>query len=192
MIIGITGNSGVGKTEFSKILAKKLEAEIIDADSIVKKMSNKGNEYYNKIVELFGTGILKNDTLNRKKIAEIIFSNEAKRKSLNKLTYKYVVEEIKKEVSQSNKKNIIIDAPLLFESKLDKICNYTIAIVAEKNEKIQRICKRDNIDENIANLRIKAQPEDEFYKKHANYIIENNHSIDEINWEEICTKIGKN
>lgn len=192
MIIGITGNSGSGKSEISKILSKKINAKIIDADEIVKKIAEPGSEYYKKQVKLFGKEILIDNKLNRKKIAEIIYNNTEKREALDKLTYKYVVDAIKKEVHLEKEKNIIIDAPLLFESGLNNICNFTIGIIAKQELKLQRICDRDNIDKSTAEARIRIQKDDEFYKKNADCIMENNGKLNEVNLEEICIKIGKN
>ena len=192
MILGITGNSGSGKSHLSQIISKRINAQIIDADEIVKELSEPGNNYYNKIIELFGKQILKENKLNKKQIAQIIYNDSEKRENLNKLTYKYVVEEIKKRVEKSKQKNIIIDAPLLFESSLDKICNKTIAILADFEIKLQRITNRDKIDKKIAKARLDIQPNDEYYKKNADYIIKNNGKIDEAKLEEICTKIGMN
>lgn len=190
MIIGITGNSGTGKSEISKLLAEKINAKIINADEVVKELSENGNEYYEKIVKLFGSSILNNNKLNKPQMAKIIYNNKEKREELNKLTYKYVVEEIKKRAKNSEYKNLIIDAPLLFESGLNKICNITIGVIANIDNKIQRICKRDNIDEETALARLKIQQEDRFYIQKSDYIIKNNGKINEINLEEICTKIG--
>lgn len=190
MIIGITGNSGTGKSEISKLLAEKINAKIINADEVVKELSENGNEYYEKIVELFGSSILNNNKLNKPQMAKIIYNNKEKREELNKLTYKYIVEEIKKRAKNSDYKNLIIDAPLLFESGLNKICNITIGVIANMDNKIQRICKRDNIDEETALARLKIQQEDKFYIQKSDYIIKNNGKINEINLEEICTKIG--
>lgn len=192
MIIGITGNSGAGKSEITRILANRINAKILDADSIVRELSKPGTKYYDKIVELFGKDILQGNTLNKKKLAEIIYTSKDKRERLNKLTYKYVVEEIKDKVKKIKQKYAIIDAPLLFESGLDKICNFTIAVLADTDKKIERICKRDKISEGIAIARLNIQENNSFYNKKADYIILNNGKIDEINMEEICTKIGMN
>ena len=67
MVIGITGNSGSGKSEIASILAQKIKAEIIDADLIVKELSEPEHTYYKKIIELFGEGILEGKKLNKKK-----------------------------------------------------------------------------------------------------------------------------
>ena len=193
MVIGVTGNSGSGKSEISKILSNKINAKIIYADKVVKELYTPGQEYYNKILELFGNKVLeKNNKLNRNKIAEIIYNNESEREKLNNLTYKYVVDEIKKRIKKEKNINIIIDAPLLFESKLDEICDITVAVLAEKSLKINRICTRDNIEQKIAISRLAIQKEDSYYQKKADYIVTNNGKKDEINLEEICTRIGKN
>ena len=192
MVIGITGNSGSGKSEVSKILAEKLHAEIVDADEVVRIISEPGNEYYEKQVELFGEEILINNKLNKSKIAEIIYNNVDKRETLNKLTYKYVVDEIKFQVKTKNTKNVIIDVTLLFESGLNKMCDFTIGVIAKRKIKIDRICKRDNISIETAESRLNIQKNDEYYIQNTDYIIENNGQLNEINLEEICTKIGKN
>lgn len=174
MIIGITGSSGSGKTTFSRILAKKLNYKLINADEIVKKLYNKDENYYKEIVKAFGKKILnENQEIIREKLAEIIFNNEEERIKINTLTFKYVVQEIKKQVEN----NSIIDAPLLFESNLNTICDTTIAIIADEKVKIERIVKRDNIKEEKAKERLDAQPKDEFYIKNADIVIYNNEDI---------------
>ena len=189
MIIGITGNSGSGKTEFSKILFKEIvrdannsfnenTVEIIDADKVVKKMSKEGLVYFDEIVKMFGEDILIKgnncNELNRQKIADIIFNDKNKKEELNKLTFKYVVQEIKDIINKSSAKVILIDAPLLIESDLNKICDVVISVIASKEERIKRIMKRDNIEEEKAIKRIDAQPEDNFYIKNSNFVVVNN------------------
>lgn len=192
MIIGITGNSGSGKTIISKILAEKINAKIIDADKIAKEMTSNKTEYLKEIIKIFGQEILEDDKLNRKKLAEIIYKNKIKKHQLNKLTYKYVAKEIQKEVFSEAGKNVIIDAPLLFESGLNKICEINIAVIAKKSIKIERICKRDKIEIETAKARLAIQRKEKYYTRKADYVLENNGKIEEINLEEICTKIGKN
>ena len=146
MVIGITGNSGTGKSEIAKLLAKKINAEIINADLVAKKLSEPGNIYNEKIIELFGEEILENKKINRKKLAEIVYNNSQKRELLNNLTYIYVGNEIKHMVKLTKKQNVIIDVPLLFESGLDKICDFTIAVLADEKTKIKKIYKKNRID----------------------------------------------
>lgn len=174
-VIGITGSSGSGKSTLTKILAKKLNAKVIDADKVVKQMQKPGTIYFEKIVDLFGKEILQQDgNLNRRKLAQIIFQDELKKEEINKLTYKYVVEEIKTQIKNAREECTIIDAPLLIESKLNEICNATIAVISNKEEQIKRLCKRDNIAKEEAIARLNSQKSNEYYKKNADYVVENN------------------
>lgn len=174
-VIGITGSSGSGKSTITRILGEELKAKTIYADTIVKQMQKKGNEYFVKITELFGNEILdKEGEINRPKLSEIVFTDNMKREELNNLTKKYVAEEIKKQIQEADSEYVLIDAPLLIETGLNKYCDIVIAVVSNKNIQIKRICMRDNISEEKALERINAQPNNEFYKKYANYIVENN------------------
>lgn len=198
MVIGITGNSGSGKTVISSIIAKKMKAKIIDADSIVKEFRKKGNPYYEEIIKLFGNDILMDDeNIDTRALAKIIYKSKKSREKLNKITQEYVVEEIISRIRNMEDENIILDIPLLFESGLDKMCNATIAILAKENIKFKRIILRDKIIEKEAKKRLKIQPKDKYYINHANYIIENNEEDDLVDkvekvCEDICLKHGKN
>lgn len=175
MIIGITGNSGSGKTSICKALERKYNALIIDADKIVKELSMPHEKYFEEIINIFGNEILKeNGELNKIKLADIIFSNHEKRETLNSITYKYVGEEIEKRAKASSKEIKIIDVPLLIESGINSICDTVISVIADEELKIERICKRDNIDIEVAKKRLKAQEKNNFYIKNSNYVIINN------------------
>lgn len=175
MIIGITGNSGSGKTSVSNLLKEELNTHVIDADEVVKEMSMSGEVYFKEIVKAFDQDILlENGEIDKSKLANIIFTDSEKRETLNSLTFKYVVEEITKRAKLSTNEIVIIDAPLLIESKLSKMCDIVISVVADEDIKIKRICKRDSIDENTAKKRIEAQPKNDFYIKNSNYVIVNN------------------
>jgi dephospho-CoA kinase len=176
MIIGVTGSSGAGKTTLANKLSNKLGANIVDADKIAKDLSKKGNKYYDCILKTFGEEILQNDCeIDRSKLANIVYSDNNKMKKLNELTHKYVADKIKEEALMlAEKGTVIIDVPLLIESGLNEICDIVVSILAEDKIKIERITKRDNISEEIAEKRLKIQPKDEFYIKNSNYIIYNN------------------
>ena len=189
-VIGITGSSGSGKTTVCKIIKKLYNSEILDADKVAKELSNDVNsDYYREMVKLFGKEcLLEDNMLNRKKIAEIIYKDEAKRKSLNNLTFNYVVKKMKKDLSEIKDKDlVIIDAPLLYEAGVDKLCDKVIAIIAEKSNKVKRICLRDGIDELFAKKRLLIQNEDDFYINKADYVIYNNKDFKEL--EESIKKV---
>lgn len=189
-IIGITGSSGSGKTTISEILKNKYNAHIIDADEIAKKLSKKGTMYLSAIVKSFGNEIVtKEGELKRKELANLIYEDDEKRNRLNELTFLYVVEEIKANINKLKGKDlIVIDAPLLFEGKLDQVCDFVIGVIANEEDKIRRICERDNIDEEIAKKRLSIQMSNEFIKENADYVIVNDASITDLEAE--IRKIG--
>ena len=188
-IIGVTGSSGAGKTTICTILEKKYLAHIIDADKVAKRLTKKGTMYLNSIVDYFGIGILDSTgELKRKELATIIYEDEEKRSALNNLTFTYVVNEIKENINKlQDKELIVIDAPLLYESNLDKICDLVIGVVAKEEDKIDRICLRDDISEEMAKKRLSIQLNDDYIKNRADYIIINNGNIEEL--EEEIKKI---
>ena len=174
-IIGVTGSSGAGKTKVCEYLANQYKCEIIDADKVAKQLSKKGSIYVNKIIDHFGEDIVyKNGALNRKKLANIIYHDNEKREKLNQCTFEYIVQEIKEKISHvTDKLMIVIDAPLLYESGLDSICDTVIAVLGNKQEQIERICVRDGISEEEAESRIAIQNDNEFFKENADIIIDN-------------------
>lgn len=176
-IIGITGSSGSGKTTLSKILNEREDVEVIDADKVVRQMSVPGTEYLNAIEKTFGREVILEDgNLNRKLLADKIYSDEFARQNLNNLTFKYVVNEILERISKIKNENIkivVIDAPLLFESGLEKCCNIVVSLIADEKLKIKRICKRDNIDEETAKKRLNIQHDNDYYINKSDFVIHN-------------------
>ena len=192
MVIGITGSSGAGKSTICKMLKNEYKVKIINADKVAKKLSRKGTSYTIEIIEKFGKDIVDEEgELRRKRLAELIYNDSEKRKKLNNCTFKYIKKEIeklvKKEVNTDN--TVIIDAPLLFECELDKLCDKVIGIISKRELQIERIVARDNIDYETAEKRLNAQETNEFYVKKCNEIIENNNDIFKI--EESVEKIAK-
>ena len=182
-IIGITGTSGAGKTTVCDIIEKNYNAKRIDADKIARELSKPGTEYFKEIVQYFGEEILQNVggvpqsdlQIDRKKLADIIFYDDLKRKALNKITEKHVVKKINEKIEEFLKtdKLIVVDVPLLFESGLNMKCDETIGVIANETVKMQRICARDGIDEKLAKHRINALKDDEFLIKNCTHIITN-------------------
>lgn len=193
-ILGITGSSGSGKTTLSNILRKRTDTVILDADKIARELNRPGTEYMASIENTFGKDILLEDgNLNRRGLAKLIYSNDDARKKLNDLTFKYVVNEINKRIdiiknTNKNVKYIIIDAPLLFEAGIDSNCDIVISLIADKNLKIKRICKRDNIGEEDAKNRLDIQHENRYYIEKSDYIIEN---TEDYNLEKEINRIMK-
>lgn len=195
-VLGITGPSGSGKTTLCGLIKENYNSFIIDADVVAKTLSsNPETEYFKQMVNLFGNEILRDDVcLDRKKLASIIYNDGTKRKALNSLTFKYVVDEITRQILElrnSEYEYIAIDVPLLYEAKMENICDSVIAVVADDEEKITRICVRDNVSREVARQRLDIQNSNEFFVKKADFVIHNDGAIDNLkkSIKEIIEKI---
>ena len=190
MIIGITGSSGAGKSTVCEILEAYYKVTIINADKVARKLSKRGTNYVIDIISKFGKSIVdENGELKRRKLAEIIYNDPKKREELNKCTFKYIKKEIERQIKKAQADTIIIDAPLLFESELNKICDKVIGVISNRELQIERIVARDDIDYEDAEKRLNAQQTNEFYMNKCDAIIENNNNLKSI--KENVEKIAK-
>ncbi len=179
IVVGITGSSGSGKSLCSTLFEKD-GYRVIDCDKIAHNVV-RNPACREELCKFFGEDIFdKNNVYDRKKVAGIVFNNRNKLSKLNEITHKYIIREIEEIIEECKKDNInvLIDAPLLYEAKLEKICNKTIAVVADKKIKIQRLMARDNISEEMAERRLSNQLDDDYYIKNADYVIYNNDNDD--------------
>lgn len=194
MIIGITGSSGSGKSTLCEILENSYKVKVLNADKIARRLSRKGTSYLIDIIKVFGKDIVDEEgELKRSKLAQIIYSDSKKREELNTYTFKYVKEDIIKQISKIQEgTTIVIDAPLLFEAELDKMCDKVIGIIAPREIQIERVVARDDIDYEDAEKRLVAQANDEFFIKKCDYIVKNDNGFSKIEEQinDICNKIG--
>lgn len=174
MIIGITGGSGSGKSAISAFLKAK-GFLIIDADEIAHNIIKKGNKAYIEILKIFGNAILDNlDEIDRKKLGNIVFNDKNKLNLLTDCTHKHIIIEIKTIINNNLTKNILIDAPLLVESGLNKIVDEAWVVYSDISLRIDRIMERDNITYEQAKKRIECQMNWDKLKSYADRIIYNN------------------
>src|SRR5699024_8573711 len=182
LIIGLTGSIGTGKSTITNKL-KQLNIPVIDADLIAREVVEPGEPAYKEIVATFGEEILQeNKRLNREKLGSIVFSDEAKRKQLNSIIHPairaemiaqrdaYVAEEVP---------CVVLDIPLLYESKLSHFVEKVIVVATERSTQLERIVKRDAIDEEEALRRMNSQIDVAKKVEWADAVIDNNGSIAE-------------
>lgn len=172
LVIGLTGPTGSGKSMASN-LAQEKEINVIDCDKLARVAVEKGTEGLNALCKVFGNGILNSDgTLNRKSLAKIAFSSPENTEILNKTLLPHIARLVEDNIVMERIN--ILDAPTLFESGIDKICDKTVAVLADKETRLARITSRDNISTEEALLRISAGKPDQFYIKNADSVIYNN------------------
>lgn len=174
-IIGVTGKSGSGKTLICSLL-RKHGAVHIDCDAVYNELIKNSEPLKNAIKNEFGQVFDSNGDLDRGALAKIAFSSESNLDRLNKTTHPFVTDrvlDIIDKAEREQRKIIVIDAPVLFECALAKLCDVTAAVICRDETSAQRICERDKISMQAALQRIKAQRKDDFFRKVADIIIEN-------------------
>ncbi len=183
-IIGITGGIATGKSTVTKYLIE-LGYDVIDADKIARKVVEKGKTAYKDIIKHFGVDILKKDgNIDRKKLGEIIFNDEAKRGKLNSIVHPQVINTITEKMSLycENRDVLFIDIPLLIEN-IDYFNGYGLffheiwLVYLEEEEQIRRLMKRDNLSLEESEIRISAQMPIKLKKKYADKIIDNSKDV---------------
>lgn len=180
-VIGLTGNSGCGKGAVASVMAEQ-GALILDCDKIAHENMMPWGAAYSDIVTAFGKDILKSDgEIDRKVLGSVVFNDRDKLELLNTVTHKYITEEVKRRIGlNEDKKCIVIDAPLLIEAGLDKICDRIWAVYAPLETRIKRVMSRDNIDRESVILRFKNQMKFEDIAKIADVVINNDGDLEEL------------
>ncbi len=176
--VGLTGGIGSGKTTVSNFILE-YGIPVYNSDSQGKKLMNTNLELKNDIVNIFGESVYNNGILNTNLLSSIVFSDAEKIKQLNNLVHPKVAEDFKQWVGKNNNQPILVkEAAILIESgaylDMDKI----ILVISKKSNRINRVSKRDNSDLESIEKRINFQLTDDEKIKYADYIIDNNSSLD--------------
>ena len=175
IVIGITGSLASGKSEAAKIL-KKRGAKIFDADLAARQAVGIGKPSYKAIVKIFGKQYLKkNGELDRKKLAERVFSDPIGLKKLNILIHPGVIFECLKTIEIYKRKPgiLVLDVPLLFESKMECLADYTVVVISNKKKILSR-AKRQGIPKALANKIVDKQWPLKKKAHLADFVVENN------------------
>ena len=190
-IIGITGAIGSGKSTAAIFLKKKVNAYYFDADLEAKNHLMSSAKTQEKIIAAFGRKkIMKNDSFDLQLLASVAFKNKINQKLLNQIIWPEVYLSIKSTIiyaKKNNFKNFIVDAALLIEANFNHLFNYIILITAPEKIRIERALKRNNLSLNQIKKRNMLQWPDEIKQKYANYVIENDKSISDL--QKKLTKI---
>lgn len=161
-VIGLCGRSGSGKGYVCDVFSS-FDIPSVDTDKVYREIVDRENsECLAELVCEFGKSILKNGKLDRRSLAAIVFESKSSNKllRLNEITHRHILKETMLAIEQSEKegkKAIIIDAPVLFESGFDSICDVTLCITAPDSLCVERICKRDGRTESEAKSRLASQ-----------------------------------
>lgn len=179
-IIGLTGGIASGKSTVTEMFERE-NIPVIDTDKIARELLDKGNAEYDQVVELFGEEILLTDQMiNRKMLAKIVFANKGKRDQLNAIVHPSVYRAVDAFIDmyeELGKPIIVVDVPLLFETGFEEHCDKTVLVYVTREQQIERLMDRDQIDYDYATMKIDAQIPLDDKKKMADYVIDNSFSI---------------
>lgn len=181
-IIGLTGSIATGKSTVSKYLIKK-GYKVVDADKITHELMKKDNINYLEIVKYFGNSILdKDDEIDRKKLANIVFSDKNKLNALNNLTHPNIFNKINETIEESDEKIIFLDIALLIEFIKNNSWNISLdeiwLVYVNKDIQLERLMKRNDFSEKEAKIRIKSQMDIDEKIKYADFILYNDRDLE--------------
>ena len=181
--VGLTGGIGSGKTTVSNFLLD-YGIPVYNSDSKGKTLMNTNLELKNNIVSIFGERVYDNGILNTNLLSSIVFNDSTKIEQLNNLVHPKVAQDFNQWVGKNNNKPILVkEAAILIESRAYLNMDKIILVVSEKSTRINRVSKRDNSDLESIEKRINLQLTDNEKIKYADYIIENNSSLENLKLE---------
>ncbi|KAF0819466.1 MULTISPECIES: dephospho-CoA kinase [unclassified Cytobacillus] len=182
LTVGLSGGIASGKSTVSSLLIGK-GYSVIDADIEARLAVEKGEEAYQEIVRHFGDRVLlKDGSIDRAELGSIIFHDEKERQVLNSIVHPAVRKRMtakKEQATSRNEQLIILDIPLLFESKLQYMCDKTLLVYADEDVQLKRLMQRNQLSENEAMARIQSQMPLSEKKALADAVIDNNGTIEE-------------
>lgn len=182
LVIGLTGGIASGKSTVSKMF-KEMDIPVVDADVEARLAVEKGEPAYNKIIAEFGAEILmENGEIDRPKLGSIIFHQAEKRRLLNEIVHPEVRRRMMEQIAaakQNREDVIVLDIPLLFESKLTYMVDKTILVYVDNETQLQRLIDRNKLSSVDAEARVRSQMPLAGKVKLADEVIDNNGTVEE-------------
>lgn len=195
-VVGLTGGIASGKSTVAALLVEK-GACVIDADRIATEILKENIEVRQQIASFFGKEVLDSEgEIDRKKLADIVFSNAAHLEFLNKLTHPLIISRIKDEFERKRltlfNGVVVLNIPLLVEANLLSLADLIVVVTADESVRLKRLKEKSYLLKE-AKARMRAQVSDEERFKIADYVIENNGTLQELKGrvDELWKKIVK-
>lgn len=182
LIVGLTGSTGSGKGYVSSIF-KAAGIPCLDTDRVCREVYAKGEDCYEDLVRYFGREILaENGEIDRKALFHLAFPDKEKYEALNSIAFLHIMKATKRwlrDQEASGALLAVVDAPMLYESGFDKLCQQVVCVIADKETQISRVMARDGISEEVALSRLSRQKSNDYYRSRADYVLNNSASNEE-------------
>lgn len=183
MIIGLTGGIGSGKSTVSHLFVAR-GAKLVDADAIAREVVELGSPILAEVVAAFGEEILHPDgRLNREQLGNLVFQNPALKKQLENILHPPIRQLIRTRMNEFESADpeglVVVDIPLLFESKLESMFEHVVVVYVPEEVQITRLIAREGWSEDVAKRRIATQMPIEDKRLRADTVIENQFSLEQ-------------
>jgi len=177
LIVGLTGGVASGKSLVSQVW-KEEGAYLIDADRIARELVQPRAPAWKALVKAFGKEILQEDgSIHRKKLATRVFSNPVEKDLLNRILHPRIKREIDRRIKGIGQKGpkaiVVIDAALLVETGYYRDVDKVVVVTSTKKQQIERLRRREEMDQEMARGIIDSQISGEERIKVADIIIRN-------------------
>lgn len=184
-VIGLTGGVGCGKSTVAKVIMEHFNAVVLIADDIGFELMKPGQNCYQNIVAAFGEQVVKEDqTLNRKKIASIVFADEEKLAQLNDIIHPHVRTYIEYEVERMRKEGktdyVFIESAILLECGYEDVCEEFWYVTAPLEVRIQRLKESRGYSDAKIEAVMNNQKQDEEFKKQCRVVLNNDSDMQKI------------
>ncbi|MBN1476284.1 transcription termination factor Rho [Candidatus Sumerlaeota bacterium] len=182
-VIGLTGTVGCGKSTVAEMFAKR-GAVVIDADEIARRLTMKGKPVYKRILESFGKEhpeiLDESGAIDRAALGKVVFRSPKKLKMLNEIVHPVVRQEELKQIERSRDQELVVlSVPLLFENKMESLVDHIVVVTISDANRLRRLKESRGWGKREINARMKAQWPEEEKVNHADFVIDNDSSLED-------------
>ncbi|MFH0739212.1 MAG: dephospho-CoA kinase [Candidatus Omnitrophota bacterium] len=186
IILGITGSFGSGKSTVARLL-KTDSCRVIDADRIAHQVLRQ-RDIHKKIASIFGKSVLRKGSIDRRRLANLVFANKRMLRKLQEIVHPRVIRIIRDKI-ETSPKNIILDAPLLIEAGLGDLADKIVVVKISRAKQVERLLSKTALSRSDILRRIRAQFPLSMKVRMADFIIDNNGSFAKT--KELVSKIRR-
>ena len=183
LVVALTGQSGSGKSQVGRILASR-GVPVVDSDRTARDVVQPGTPCLAALAAEFSDDILLPDgSLDRKKLGALCFADDRRRRRLNEITHPHILAALKADFERLGREGhrlVVVEAPALFESGLDRLCGRIVLVTAPHDDKLGRIVARDSLTREGAVQRLAGQYPEVETAKRADYILDNSGTLEEL------------